>query len=278
MKWMIGLLVALNVFAGLYAVVKQKPAADIRGRDLNAQQLKLLPPDWQPPQATSAPLASAPEASAPAMHLPATASQPAANLPPVPKLKPTVASVPHAEVPKPTPASKPVAPLATVTAKSEPAKPEPTQCLAWRGLDPAQLERVQGGLPSLKLPQAPVASVQEETRGSGKVWVFYPPLATRAETQTLVGELKSKGFDSYVVQTDGEFRGHLSLGLFGREDAARQLVGKLKAAGYDKAKVAVRGESVKVTALTFKGLDTDTAARLRQLQQRLYPGKPLAGC
>ncbi|MFD2450314.1 SPOR domain-containing protein [Vogesella fluminis] len=103
-------------------------------------------------------------------------------------------------------------------------------------LDAKQLARVQGGLPALKLATAPQSSVKEEARGSGRVWVFYPPLATKAETQTLVAELKGKGFDSYIVKTEGEFSGHLSLGLFSKEAAAQALVARLKAAGYDKAR------------------------------------------
>lgn len=171
-----------------------------------------------------------------------------------------------------------VSAAAVPPAADKPAAATARLCYSWGGLDPQQLARVQGGLPLLKLATAPQASVSDERRGSGKAWVFYPPLATQAETQTLVSELKGKGFDSYIVKTDGEFKGHLSLGLFGREEGAQALVKRLKAAGYDKARVDSRGDVVKVTTLTFRQLDETTADKLKALQKRLLPGRPLASC
>lgn len=275
MKWFLVIVVVLNVLVGLYGVLKQKPAADIGAQDINAAQLTILPASWSP---ASTPLAQ-PEASAvtalpdnldasvatPAAALPATlASQPAVQKPVMPKpaapLKTDTPTVAKVEL---TPAAKPVA---------------AGQCLAWGALDAKQLARVQGGLPALKLATAPQSSVKEEARGSGRVWVFYPPLATKAETQTLVAELKGKGFDSYIVKTEGEFSGHLSLGLFSKEAAAQALVTRLKAAGYDKARVDARSERSQVTTLSFRALDAAQADKLRALQQRLLPGIPLRAC
>ncbi|MDC7702267.1 SPOR domain-containing protein [Vogesella indigofera] len=276
MKWFLVIVVVLNVLVGLYGVLKQKPAADIGAQDINAAQLTILPAGWRP---ASAPVAQ-PEASAvtaltdnldasvatPAAALPATiASQPSVQKPvmqkPVAPVKADMPTVAKIEL-KPTPETKPVA----------------GQCLAWGALDAKQLARVQGGLLALKLATAPQSSVKEEARGSGRVWVFYPPLATQAETQTLVAELKGKGFDSYIVKTEGEFRGHLSLGLFSKEAAAQALVMRLKAAGYDKAKVDARSERSQVTTLSFRALDAAQADKLRALQQRLLPGIPLRAC
>jgi hypothetical protein len=275
MKWFLVIVVVLNVLVGLYGVLKQKPVADIGAQDINAAQLTILPASWSP---ASAPVAQ-PEASAvtalpdnldasvatPAAALPATlASQPAVQKPVMPKpaapLKTDTPTVAKVEL---TPAAKPVA---------------AGQCLAWGALDAKQLARVQGGLPALKLATAPQSSVKEEARGSGRVWVFYPPLATKAETQTLVAELKGKGFDSYIVKTEGEFSGHLSLGLFSKEAAAQALVTRLKAAGYDKARVDARSERSQLTTLSFRALDAAQADKLRALQQRLLPGIPLRAC
>ena len=93
-----------------------------------------------------------------------------------------------------------------------------------------------------------------------------------------MAELKGKGFDSYIVKTEGEFRGHLSLGLFSKEAAAQALVVRLKAVGYDKAKVDARSELSQVTTLSFRALDAAQADKLRALQQRLLPGIPLRAC
>ncbi|MDC7715267.1 SPOR domain-containing protein [Vogesella sp. LYT5W] len=285
MKWFLVIVVVLNVLVGLYGVLKQKPVADIGAQDINAAQLTILPASWSP---ASAPLAQ-PEASAVTAltdNLDASVATPAAALPA------TLASQPSVQKPamqkplmqKPL-MQKPVAPLKADTptvAKAEltpVAKPAAAgQCLAWGALDDKQLARVQGGLPALKLAAAPQSSVKEAMRGSGRVWVFYPPLATKAETQTLVAELKGKGFDSYIVKTEGEFSGHLSLGLFSKEAAAQALVARLKAAGYDKAKVDARSERSQLTTLSFRALDAAQADKLRALQQRLLPGIPLRAC
>ncbi|MDC7712163.1 SPOR domain-containing protein [Vogesella indigofera] len=276
MKWFLVIVVVLNVLVGLYGVLKQKPATDIGAQDINAAQLTILPAGWRP---ASAPVAQ-PEASAVTAlpdNLDASVATPAAALPAI------IASQPSVQKPV---MQKPVAPLKADTptvAKAElkptpETKPVAGQCLAWGALDAKQLARVQGGLPALKLATAPQSSVKEEARGSGRVWVFYPPLATQAETQTLVAELKGKGFDSYIVKTEGEFRGHLSLGLFSKEAAAQALVTRLRAAGYDKARVDARSERSQVTTLSFRALDAAQADKLRALQQRLLPGIPLRAC
>lgn len=285
MKWFIGTLLVLNMLTALYGALKQKPETDIHAQDVNAAQLKLLPADWKPPQA-SAPLASAPlpdvASSAPQAQAPQVASATAAVPPPAKEEKAPAKAADSVKVD--------VKPASAVLAKTAPesklpeAKPVDIKaaaanlCYSWGGLDPKQLERVQGGVPLLKLATPPQASVVDEKRGSGKAWVFYPPLATQAETQTLVAELKGKGFDSYIVQTAGEYKGYLSMGLFSREEGAQALVKRLKAAGYDKAKVDSRGDVVKVTTLTFRQLDDATAEKLKALQKRLLPGKPLASC
>ncbi len=283
MKWFIGTLVVVNLLAALYGALKQKPEVDIHAQEVNAAQLKMLPANWKPP------LASAPEASAPVTDI--ASSMPQAEAMPAPpavasatatvaapkEAKPAVlAAKPEAKVPEAKAEDKAVKPAETKVADAKPVAA--TLCYSWGGLDPQQLARVQGGVPLLKLSSPPQASVVDQRRGSGKTWVFYPPLATQAETQTLVAELKAKGFDSYIVQTAGEFKGHLSLGLFGREEGAQALVKRLKAAGYDKAKVDSRGDVVKVTTLSFRQLDEATASKLKALQKRLLPGIPVQAC
>lgn len=274
MKWFLVIVVVLNVLVGLYGVLKQKPVADIGAQDINAAQLTILPASWRPESAPAVPQ-EASAVTALTDNLDASVATPAATLPA------TLASQPAAQKPAmQKPVAQPKADTPTV-AKAElapVAKPAAGQCLAWGALDAKQLARVQGGLPALKLATAPQSSVKEELRGSGRVWVFYPPLATKAETQTLVAELKGKGFDSYIVKTEGEFSGHLSLGLFSKEAAAQALVARLKAAGYDKARVDARSERSQLTTLSFRALDAAQADKLRALQQRLLPGIPLRAC
>ena len=283
MKWFIGTLVVVNLLAALYGALKQKPEVDIHAQEVNAAQLKMLPANWKPP------VASAPEASAPvtdiassmpqaeAVTVVPTVSSATTTVATPKEAKPaTVAAKPETKVPEAKADDKAVKQADIKVAEAKPVAA--TLCYSWGGLDPQQLARVQGGVPLLKLSSPPQASVVDQRRGSGKAWVFYPPLATQAETQTLVAELKAKGFDSYIVQTAGDFKGYLSLGLFGREEGAQALVKRLKAAGYDKTKVDSRAEVVKVTTLSFRQLDEATAGKLKALQKRLLPGIPLQAC
>lgn len=288
MKWLIGTLVVLNLFAGLYAAVKQKPEQDLTAHEVNAEQLKLLPADWKP-AVTSAPLdasaalaasapladvASAPRGAAPAKVASAPlaagngkpADKPVAVLPPKPDAN--TGSKPTGKEDKDGKLASAKPPLDTAA----------RLCRSWGPLSPQQLQNVQAGLPGLQLATVPSASVKESLRGSGRIWVHYPPLATQAETQTLVSELRGKGFDSYIVQTDGPFRNHLSLGLFGQQAAADALLKRLKAAGYDKVQQDVRGEKVQMTTLSFRNLNEAAAGRLKALQQRLLPGIALQDC
>lgn len=290
MKWLIGTLVVLNLLAGLYAAVKQKPEQDLTAHEVNAEQLKLLPADWKPeilnpdasaPLTASAPLAEAASAagsvpppqvaSAPLAAANGKADKSAQGMSPRTDIKPDakVGDKPQAKDAKDSP--------------PPPAKPQQVAvggklCRSWGPLTPQQLQNVQAGLPALQLASVPSASVKESLRGSGRIWVHYPPLATQAETQTLVSELRSKGFDSYIVQTDGPFRNHLSLGLFGKQAAADALIKRLKAAGYDKAQQDVRGEKVQMTTLSFRNLNDAGASRLKSLQQQLLPGIALQDC
>jgi hypothetical protein len=268
MKWFLGLVVVLNLLAALYGSLKQHVPVDIHAQEISPAQLKALPADWQPPEASGASarvvLASAPAASTPAASAPLAQGVEAA---PVHKIK--SASAPVAS-------SAPVA--ARTAAKTAPvvahgAKPTPAICYNWGALDEKLLARVKGGLDTLKLDAAQMSSSAADTvRGSGRFWVHYPPLATRAETQTLSSELKGKGFDNYIVQNDADSKGGLSLGLFGREDGARALATRVKAAGFDKVEVDAKGQKVKSTQLTFSALQPAQLTALQALQKRLTPG------
>jgi cell division septation protein DedD len=96
-------------------------------------------------------------------------------------------------------------------------------------------------LPGLKLKaEQLVESSKGEVKGNGKFWVYHPPLATQSETQTLSAELKDKGFDNYIVHS-AEFKGSVSLGLFGQEAAAKAMQARVKAAGLTRWPSSRRG-------------------------------------
>lgn len=294
MKWFLVLIVVLNLAVAGYGSFKQRPPADVHAQEISPEQVKLLPADWQPASAAageaSAPLkvlASMPQTETlKPEDLSKDASQAAA-------LKPAkaLASGPLAKAEGKKPAeTKPIEakPAASKPAektaekpKTEAIKAEPSKALAcydWGTLDAKLLTRVKGGLPALKLkPEQVVESSKGEVKANGKFWVYHPPLATQAETQTLSAELKDKGFDNYIVHS-AEFKGSVSLGLFGQESAAKAMQARVKAAGFDKVAIEQKGQKSAATVLSFKALDPQQAERLQALQKRLTPGITLQPC
>ncbi|WP_277620418.1 SPOR domain-containing protein [Chromobacterium sphagni] len=278
-KWFVALVVVLNLVVAMYGSFKQRPPMDVHAQEVSPGQVKLLPTGWTPD--ASAAQASAPHAAAStpaALAKAASAPHEAVKAAGKAAAKP-VASAPKALAKPAKPELKPAAkPEASGAVAVKAAEAKPLACYRWAGLNDSLLARVKGGVPSLKLKSGQLQQdSKEENKGSGRFWVYYPPLATQSETKTLSAELKDKGFDNYIVSGD-EFKGNLSLGLFGKEDAARTLVARLKAAGYDKAVVKSKDQPVKQTTLSFKDLDAAQAEHLKALQKRLTPGIALKGC
>mgnify|MGYP002143620387 CR=1 FL=1 len=49
--------------------------------------------------------------------------------------------------------------------------------------------------------------------------------------------LKDKGFDNYIVNTEGENKNGLSMGLFSQEDSAKAMVKRLNDSGYPAKRI-----------------------------------------
>jgi hypothetical protein len=261
MKWFLALVVGLNILVAVYGVERQHAPGDVHAQEVNPGQLKLLPADWQP----SAPVPDAngllmPTASAPAPALPASA--PAVRQP---------ASAPT------VPAKLPRHVKKSVASSAQASLPEPRlSCVQWGGLGNNALAHVRAGLSELKLgpdqlAQRSVALSPNAIQNNLRYWVYYPQAAKGAANPALSDGLKSKGFDNYLVQNDGQFHGALSLGLYSSQVSANALVARLKAAGYDKAAIDPRGAKEN-TLLVFKALSAHQAQALAALQQRLTPG------
>ncbi|MDF0604461.1 SPOR domain-containing protein [Neisseriaceae bacterium TC5R-5] len=256
-KWFLSVIVVLNLLVAAYGSLKQRQPIDVHAQEVHPQQVKLLPKEWQ---ATAASAAISAKPTPP----PAAASE---------------ASAPqHAALPANTATSKiqpaPVIPARSIT---PPAESVAVACWQWGPLDDKLLKRVQGGLPQLKLKPEQIVQSHNENKTPSRFWVHYPPLATQAETQTLAAELKDKGFDNYIVKNEA-FNGHLSLGLYAKEDTAKVLVARLKAAGYTQAAIHSKEGQSSATLLSFKALTPEQDSGLQTLQKRLTPGITLKRC
>ncbi|RQW28435.1 SPOR domain-containing protein [Rhodobacteraceae bacterium CH30] len=252
MKWFFAAVVTLNLLVAGLVALQKAPQDDFGAREVSPQLISRLPDHGYPARVA---------ASAPSVEQGLTeASVPLALSPmPVPAPAKPVASAPVAVAPR---AELPVAKVEVVK-----------QCYRWGELNDSQLARARGGIATLRLPAAQVSdSVREDKQAGGKAWVYYPPLATQSETQTLIAELKAKGLDSYIVRNEGPFRGYLSLGLFAKEEGAKALVKRLKDLGFDKAQIDARGARSKKTTVSLRALTPEQVDKLKSVQQRLLPG------
>jgi hypothetical protein len=271
MKWFLGLVVALNLFVGAVMLLRQHEPVDIHSHEVSPELLKVLPAGWQLDASASASLtASAPLSASAPLTLAQTTNAPLGMAASVPVAK-TEASAGHAKTVKPAgKASDKSKKAASVPAVAHPAKADARQCASWGGLSDTLLARVQDGLPALHLSADQISrrAVEGKATGALRYWVYIPG---KEVTASLSGELKGKGFDNYAVQNAGDYKGALSLGLFGKQDGAQALVDRLKKAGFDKAAVLARGKTA-LTQVDFKNLSESQLQALAALQKRLTPG------
>lgn len=267
MKWFFGVVVLLNLLVALWGNLKTHPAADIHAQEVSPHAIRLLPANWgENTLNPGADIRAAAMASAP-LSKPKTLPDPAQAMTAKPEASASVSV-------KTAPKSEGKA----AAAKPEPAKAESAKasaeaqvastnvCYDWGELDSRILTRIRPELAALKITAS--EQVGKPGRGS-KFWVYYP-----AQQKAKAAELKSKGFDSYQVQNEGEFKGTLSLGLFAKEDGAKELLTKLKGAGFADALIVQRGGTQHAT-LSFKGLTAQQNSALLKLQKRMAPGVAL---
>ncbi len=73
--------------------------------------------------------------------------------------------------------------------------------------------------------------VSDKEAVSSTWWVHLPPFPDEAAARLVLTELQRKKIDSYYMRT-GELVGGISLGVFSREESARQVQAELREKGY----------------------------------------------
>ena len=244
-------------------------------------------PDTKPVPAAK-PAASAPKVEPakpePSKAEPKPAAKPAEVKKPEPKPEPKPETKPEAKAPaKPEP--KPAADnkVAKLEPKPEPAKPEKADaakakpklmCYQSGELDSATATKLKAALNKAGLASKTQESVHETGRTGGKFWVYLSPQGNRDEVLKQSASLKDKGFDNYVVNTEGEHKNALSMGLFSQEDSAKAMLKRLNDSGYP-AKLAPRGGTpVNSSTVRVDGLDEAASASLNKATAGLTGLKP----
>lgn len=211
-------------------------------------------------------------------------AKPAAKPVEVKKPEPKPETKPEAKAPaKPEPKPAPDNKLAKLEPKPEPVKPEKADaakakpklmCYQSGELDSATATKLKAALNKAGLASKMQESVHETGRTGGKFWVYLPAQSNRDEVLKQSASLKDKGFDNYVVNTDGEHKNALSMGLFSQEDSAKAMLKRLNDSGYP-AKLAPRGGTpVNSSTLRLDGLDEAASASLSKATAGLAGLKP----
>jgi len=137
-------------------------------------------------------------------------------------------------------------------------------CMTWGPVPPAQLDNAVAALDQLKLGDR--LTRQALGTPGGPYWVYYPPLASKAEADNKAAELVSLGVhDLAVVRPAGKWQNAISLGLYAKQSIAEARVAELRKKGIQAVRIEARGKTTSVFAL--RDLNAAEQAKMAQLQQ-----------
>lgn len=172
---------------------------------------------------------------------------------------------------KPEPAKPEVAKTdAKAADKKADAKPK-LVCYQATDLDSAAASKLKAALNKAGLAAKMHETVQEAGRTGGKFWVYLPSYANRDEAVKQSAALKDKGFDNYIVNTEGENKNGLSMGLFSQEDSAKAMVKRLNDSGYPAKLTPRGGTAVTNASVRLDGLDEAGSAALSKAGVSMKP-------
>lgn len=172
---------------------------------------------------------------------------------------------------KPEPAKPEVAKTdAKAADKKADAKPK-LVCYQATDLDSAAASKLKAALNKAGLAAKMHETVQETGRTGGKFWVYLPSYANRDEAVKQSAALKDKGFDNYIVNTEGENKNGLSMGLFSQEDSAKAMVKRLNDSGYPAKLTPRGGTAVTNASVRLDGLDEAGSAALSKAGVSMKP-------
>lgn len=136
-------------------------------------------------------------------------------------------------------------PSAMISRESRPTRPveaespaETVACLEIGEFDTAGAkrfeEKIKGFMPASSIKQF-------HPRHASSYMVFLPPAENKKAAEIRINELQRKGISNYFLITNGtQFKNAISLGIFKKEDAAKNLVAELQKLGLDDVDVHVR--------------------------------------
>lgn len=146
-----------------------------------------------------------------------------------------------------------------------------TLCMRWGPIPAARLDDAVAALDPLQLGDRLTQVAQGVPRGP--YWVYFPPLASRAEADRKAAELASLGVrDLAVIRPPGQWQHAISLGLYARRAVAEARLAELSRKGVQDARIEARGKTASV--FIFRDLNAAEQTTMAQLQ-RTFDGTRL---
>jgi hypothetical protein len=182
-------------------------------------------------------------------------------------LPPAVPPAPSVEPPAP-PAESPVPPEPRPTAVSS-----REVCATLAEVPQAEADELErrfaDELPAFMVARTPAPEI---------LWAVYiPPLKTRREAESKIGELKKLGITEYFIMQEGGDGFLISLGLYSTQGAAESALGALKVQGVRSARVTARPRKTSLSRMEFSGVEAQ-AGEMRRLIGEVLPAARVNAC
>jgi|GEM_PF-118731 len=216
----------------------------------------------------SAPVAAMPAASASAIAAPATVTPPAAQ----PAAPPTSA----ASIASKQASATSSATAVPVAATEEEKKPDPAACMEIGNFNAEDAKRFTAQLQTAGLSdRVKERNVHEVVSNI----VYIPPQPDREGAEKKAGELRRLGItDFYIIQDNSPMRWGISLGVFKREEAARNHLATLAEKGVRSARLGQRTVRANLTAYQFYGLDAEKKWVVEKIKASGFTRQQVRAC
>lgn len=160
----------------------------------------------------------------------------------------------------PPPAETPAAPAEE--------KPKASLCLNWGMFDDTGLANARKELEKLAVPANHI-NVRSQEEGTGRFWVYIPPLHSKAEADKKLSEVRAMGVeDGYVMQNDPSVKFAISLGVFSTEEAAKNYLATLREKGVRSAITGERKHTTGESMIRISQGDDSLLEKLVRAKQR----------
>lgn len=263
MKTLVFLLVLANLLFYAFGASPlgqpENPDAARMTQEIRPEKMRIVSRGEAPAAAPATPTAPTPPA---ASNGPGAAEDGSAPLrpetaPPAPAT-PVAASTTIPATTTTAVAAKPASRNDTPAQAPAPEAGKTSICLAWKGLDAADADKLTTALES----KAGSFRLQRQiVGGEGHTWwVYIPPLPGRAEAEKKAGQLRALGITDYFILQDGNQRNAISLGVFSSEKGGQERLADVKSRGVRSARLAARPGKEGSITLSASGPGSGRAA------------------